>query len=84
MQNPYRAIHEHFRLHHSLQWLTAEGLHARYGGSLDYVQKVADYCVFEKMTAVKCEGPHGREYRPSLFTSINGKTVDRSKPASKE
>jgi hypothetical protein len=61
MRNPYRAVYEHFRERRSLEWLTAEVLHERYGGSLDYVKKVADFCVYKKMTAVKHERPHGRE-----------------------
>jgi hypothetical protein len=80
IRNPYRAIYEHFRLRRGLEWLTAEALRERYGGSLDYVKKVADYCVFKKMTAVKRERPHVREYRPSFFKSLNGKVVDRSGP----
>jgi hypothetical protein len=80
IRNPYRAIYEHFRLRLGLEWLTAEALRERYGGSLDYVTKVADYCVFKKMTAVKRESPQAREYRPSFFTSINNKVVDRSEP----
>jgi hypothetical protein len=80
IRNPYRAIHEHFRLRLGLEWLTGEALRDRYGGSLDYVTKVADYCVFKKMTAVKRERPYGREYKPSFFTSINDFVIDRSEP----
>jgi hypothetical protein len=80
MPNPYREIYEHFRLQRSMEWLTAEELRERYGGSLDYVRKVADLCVFEKLTAVKWEGPRGREYRPSHKRAINDRLVDRSEP----
>lgn len=79
-QNPYRAIYEHFRLQRSMEWLTAEALRERYGGSLDYVRKVADHCLFDKLTAVSRKRPHGREYRPSRFTAINDRRVDRSEP----
>jgi len=80
MRNPYRMIYEHFRLRRSVEWLTAQALRELYGGSLDYVKEVADYCVFTKMTAVKRELPPGREYKPSGFRSFNGKVVDRSEP----
>jgi hypothetical protein len=80
MRNPYRAIYEHFRLQRSMEWLTAEALRERYGGSPDYVRKVADHCLFDKLTAVSRKRPHGREYRPSRFTAINDRRVDRSEP----
>jgi hypothetical protein len=80
MRNPYRAIHEHFRLRRSLEWLTAEALCERYGGSLHYIKKIADYCASKKLTAVTRERLHGREYKPSFFISFNGKVVDRSEP----
>jgi hypothetical protein len=77
---PYREVYDHFRENRSLEWLTAIALQERYGGSLDYITKVADFCVYEKMTAVKWEGPHGREYRPSLYKAVNDIPVDRGKP----
>jgi hypothetical protein len=77
---PYREVYDHFRERRSLEWLTAEALQQRYGGSLDYIKKIADYCVYVKLTAVKCEGPYGRQYRASFFTSISGKVVDRTEP----
>jgi hypothetical protein len=63
-----------------LEWLTAEALCERYGGSLQYVKKIADYCAYEKLIAVTRERSYGREYRPSFLRSINGKVVDRSEP----
>jgi len=80
VKNPYRAIYEHFRLQRSMEWLTAEDLRERYGGSLDYVRKVADFCVREKLTAVSGGSSHERKYRPSRFTAINDRRVDRSEP----
>jgi hypothetical protein len=87
-KNPYREIDRFFRegLKRHRQgepldeWQTAEALQARFGGSLDYVKRVADHCLFVKLTAIHREGPHGRAYRPSFHRSIDDKMVDRSEP----
>src|SRR5262249_40730257 len=55
--------------------MTPEALREHYGGSLDYVRKLADHCAAEKLTAVTRRGPYGREYKPSRIVAINDRRV---------